>query len=107
MLEVDVTLQRGEFRLAAAFDAPTPGVIALFGRSGCGKTSLVNLIAGLARGGAGRIALDGETWLDTRAGVAVSAERRGAAVVFQDGRLFPHYSVLGNLRHALRHAGIR
>ena len=107
MLEVDVTLQRGDFHLAAGFAAPTPGVIALFGRSGCGKTSLVNLIAGLSAGGTGRIALDGETWLDTRAGVAVPAERRGAGVVFQDGRLFPHYSVLGNLRYGMQRARAR
>ena len=102
MLEVDLTLQRGAFRLAASFSAPTPGVTALFGRSGCGKTTLVNLIAGLIRDGEGRIALDGEHWLDSARGVRVPAEQRRIGYVFQDARLFPHYSVRGNLLYGAR-----
>jgi molybdate transport system ATP-binding protein len=97
MLEVDVRLRRGDFTLDAGFNAPTPGVTALFGRSGCGKSTLVNLIAGLLNKGEGRIALDGESWLDSRAGVRVPAEKRGVGCVFQEARLFPHYSVRGNL----------
>ena len=97
MLEVDLSLQRQDFRLQAAFEAPTPGVIALFGRSGCGKTTLVNLIAGLIGQGTGRIHLDGETWLDSAQRLRVPAERRRIGYVFQDARLFPHYSVRGNL----------
>ncbi|MDR2215685.1 MAG: molybdenum ABC transporter ATP-binding protein [Nevskiaceae bacterium] len=104
MLEVNVSLRRGAFDLQASFSAPTPGVTALFGRSGCGKTTLVNLIAGLAREGQGRIALDEEVWLDSNAGVRVSAERRGVGCVFQDARLFPHYSVRGNLLYGARDA---
>ncbi|MFO1504271.1 MAG: molybdenum ABC transporter ATP-binding protein [Steroidobacteraceae bacterium] len=96
MLEVAVKLQRGAFRLDARFDAPTPGVTALFGRSGCGKTTLVNLIAGLIPG-QGRICLDDECWLDSERGIRVPAERRRIGYVFQDARLFPHYSVRGNL----------
>jgi molybdate transport system ATP-binding protein len=99
MLDVNVRLRRGAFELQATFNAPTPGVTALFGRSGCGKTTLVNLIAGLARDGQGRIALDGQPWLDTAAGVRVPSEKRGIGYVFQDARLFPHYSVRGNLQY--------
>ncbi len=55
MLSVDIRLQRGAFRLNAQFNAPAPGVTALFGRSGCGKTTLVNLLAGLIREGEGRL----------------------------------------------------
>lgn len=99
MLEVDVSLQRGSFHLQAAFTAPTPGVTALFGRSGCGKTTLVNLIAGLIRDGAGSIALDGEYWLDSARQRRVAAEHRRIGYVFQDARLFPHYSVRGNLMY--------
>ncbi|MBK9250708.1 MAG: molybdenum ABC transporter ATP-binding protein [Proteobacteria bacterium] len=97
MLQIDVSLQRRGFRLEARFDAPTPGVIALFGRSGCGKSTLVNLVAGLIGNGAGRIALDGECWLDSSSGIRVAAERRRIGYVFQEARLFPHYSVRGNL----------
>jgi molybdate transport system ATP-binding protein len=97
MLEVAVTLQRKHFRLDAQFKAPTPGVTALFGRSGCGKTTLVNLIAGLLVNGEGRVCLDDECWLDTSMRIRVAAERRRIGYVFQDARLFPHYTVRGNL----------
>ena len=97
MLEVDVSARRGTFQLETAFVAPTPGVTALFGRSGCGKTTLVNLIAGLSGEGTGRIALDGECWLDSKDGLRIPAEQRRIGYVFQDARLFPHYSVRGNV----------
>lgn len=97
MLEVDVSLRRGGFHLQARFSAPTPGVTALFGRSGCGKTTAVNLIAGLIRDGSGSIALDGEYWLDSARQQRVAAEHRRIGYVFQDARLFPHYTVRGNL----------
>ncbi len=97
MLDVDIQFTRGTFRLAAKFSATTPGVIALFGRSGCGKTTLVNLLAGLIDAATGRIELDGETWFDSARGIKVQAEHRRIGYVFQDARLFPHYTVRGNL----------
>jgi molybdate transport system ATP-binding protein len=99
MLSVDLQFARGSFALSARFDAPTPGVTALFGRSGCGKTSLVNLIAGLLRPAGGRIALDDAVWFDHGRGIDVPAHQRRIGYVFQDARLFPHYSVRGNLRY--------
>jgi molybdate transport system ATP-binding protein len=97
MLHVDVNLRRGVFELRTRFDAPTPGVTALFGRSGCGKSTVVNLLAGLIRGGNGRIALDDDVWFDSAGGIHVPPERRRVGYVFQDARLFPHYTVRGNL----------
>jgi molybdate transport system ATP-binding protein len=97
MLDVSIQQRRGDFVLDAAFRAPTPGVVALFGRSGCGKTTLVSVIAGLLGAAQGHVRLDGDSWLDTAQGVDVAAERRRAGYVFQDARLFPHYSVRGNL----------
>ena len=105
MLQVDVGVTRGEFRLAADFQAATPGVIALFGRSGCGKTTLVNLIAGLIPAGRGHIALDDEVWFDAARGIDVPAEHRRIGYVFQDARLFPHYSVRGNLLYGAPRGG--
>ena len=97
MLQVDIKLRRGEFALDAQFTAPTPGVTALFGRSGCGKTTLVNLLAGLITDGRGRLAIDDEVWFDSARGICMPAQRRRIGYVFQDARLFPHYTVRGNL----------
>ncbi|MCC7462532.1 MAG: molybdenum ABC transporter ATP-binding protein [Gammaproteobacteria bacterium] len=104
MLAVSVRRRQGEFRLDVAFEAPTPGVIALFGRSGCGKTTVVDLIAGLRRADSGRIEIDGAVLLDTARGIAIPAERRRVGYVFQDGRLFPHLDVRGNLAYGQRRA---
>jgi len=104
MLEVSVLKQRAAFSLSASFAAPTPGVIALFGRSGSGKTTLVNLISGLLPPDSGHIRLDETVLTDTRAGVAVPAEQRRIGYVFQEPRLFPHMTVAGNLRYGERRA---
>ncbi len=95
-LEVDVDHRRGAFRLQARFTA-APGLTALFGRSGSGKTSLVNIVGGLIRPDRGRVAIDGQPLVDTDRGVFVPAHRRRIGYVFQDSRLFPHLSVRRNL----------
>jgi molybdate transport system ATP-binding protein len=104
MLDVSVLKQRAGFSLSADFAAPTPGVIALFGRSGSGKTTLVNLISGLLLPDSGHIRLDDTVLTDTRANVAVPVERRRIGYVFQEPRLFPHLTVAGNLRYGERRA---
>src|SRR5580700_11327430 len=96
MLSVSITHRLGGFTLDAAFDTEG-GLTALFGRSGAGKTSLVNAIAGLYRPERGRIAVDGEVLTDTAAGIFIPAHRRRVGYVFQEGRLFPHLSVRQNL----------
>ena len=96
MLEVAVEKKLGVFTLNALFSGES-GVTALFGASGAGKTSLVNMIAGLVRPDRGRIALDGETLFDDAARVNVPAWRRRIGYVFQEGRLFPHLTVRHNL----------
>jgi molybdate transport system ATP-binding protein len=96
MLSVRITHRQGEFTLDAAFDAEV-GLTALFGRSGAGKTSLVNAIAGLIRPQRGRIALDGDVLTDTEARIFVPPHRRHVGYVFQEGRLFPHLNVRQNL----------
>ncbi len=95
-LEVDVEHTRGNFHLAARF-AAQPGVTALFGRSGAGKSSLVDIVAGLVKPQRGRIVIDGETLVDTEKGVFVPRHRRRVGYVFQDSRLFPHLNVRQNL----------
>lgn len=95
-LEVDVAHTQGAFRLEARFEAGD-GLTALFGRSGAGKTTLIQIIAGLTRPGRGRIVADGRVLLDTARGIAIPRHRRRIGYVFQESRLFPHLSVRRNL----------
>ncbi len=98
MLVVEVEKQLGEFRLSILF-AGESGVTALFGPSGAGKTSLVNMIAGLVKPDSGRIVLDDDVLFDDAARIDVPAWRRRIGYVFQEGRLFPHLSVQHNLTY--------
>ena len=101
MLRVDVDKQLGEFSLSASF-ASEGRVTGLFGASGAGKTSLVNMIAGLLRPDRGTIAIDGDVIDDTAAGIHVPTWRRRIGYVFQDARLFPHLTVAQNLDYGRR-----
>jgi molybdate transport system ATP-binding protein len=105
MLRVDVQKQLGEFQLAAAF-ASEGRVTGLFGASGAGKTSLINMIAGLLPPDRGTIAIDDETLDDTTKGIHVPAWRRRIGYVFQDARLFPHLNVAQNLDYGRRMNGV-
>lgn len=103
-VEVELRHSFGNFTLDVAFRIERAGVTALFGPSGAGKTSIVNVIAGLLRPQEGRIVINGRVVLDTKAGVFVRARARRAGYVFQDARLFPHMSVADNLRFGWRRA---
>jgi molybdate transport system ATP-binding protein len=102
MLRVQVHKRRGEFSLEVDFRAPVPGVTALFGRSGCGKSTVISLIAGLLSPDTGRIQIGDEVLVDTERGFELDARHRRIGVVFQDARLFPHLSVLGNLQYGAK-----
>src|SRR5258707_2695733 len=101
MLRVDVEKQLGEFSLQASFESEGR-VTGLFGASGAGKSSLINMIAGLLRPDRGTIVIDGETVDDTAAGIHVPTYRRRIGYVFQDARLFPHLNVAQNLDYGRR-----
>lgn len=92
----------GAFSLAVDFQLASPGVTALFGPSGAGKTTILHAIAGLLRPQQGKITLDNEIMLDTERGVALQARKRRIGVVFQDARLFPHLTVKNNLLYGWR-----
>ena len=104
MLAVTIAKRRGSFDLDVAFQAPTPGIVALFGRSGSGKTTAVEVLAGLLAPDSGDVRLEELVLVDTAAGYALPAERRRIGYVFQDARLFPHLSVRGNLGYGLKRA---
>lgn len=101
MLRVDITKQLGEFSLEASFESQGR-VTGLFGASGAGKTSLVNIIAGLLRPDRGVIAIDGDVLDDTAARIHVPPHQRRIGYVFQDARLFPHLDVRQNLDYGRR-----
>lgn len=90
--------QLGEAMIAAEFVADG-GLTALFGPSGVGKTSLLNMVAGLLRPDRGRIVVAGEVLFDSALGIDLSVQERRAGYVFQDGRLFPHLRVRDNLTY--------
>jgi molybdate transport system ATP-binding protein len=106
MFSVELYKRRGAFQLDAKFSAPTPGVVALFGRSGSGKSTLVHIVAGLLDADAGRVVIDDRVLLDSAAGIHVPPQRRRIGVVFQDARLFPHLSVAGNLNYGRKRAAL-
>jgi len=101
MLRVDIEKRLGEFTLQAAFESEGR-VTGLFGASGSGKTSLVNMIAGLLVPDRGSIMIDGETVDDVEKRVHVPVHRRRVGYVFQDARLFPHLDVRQNLDYGRR-----
>src|SRR5271169_2684869 len=96
MLTVHVEKKLGAFVVNASF-ASESGASGFFGPSGAGKTSIVNMIAGLLKPDRGRIVLDDEVLFDDAARIAVPAWRRRIGYVFQEGRLFPHLSIRHNL----------
>jgi len=105
MLFVDAEKRLGDFSLAVRVEAKS-GVTALFGPSGAGKTTLVNMIAGLLTPDRGRIVLADSVLFDSAAGINVPAHRRRIGYVFQEGRLFPHLTVARNLDYGRRMSGL-
>lgn len=100
--DLEVSCRLGDTTIASRFSAPA-GLTALFGPSGAGKTSILNMVAGLLTPDAGKIVVGGDILFD--AGIGFDAgvrpnllpEQRRAGYVFQDGRLFPHKRVRDNL----------
>ncbi len=103
-LTVEARHQLGNFALDAAFTSDG-GVTALFGRSGSGKTSLINIIAGLLKPQSGRVVLDGDVIADSERRIFTPVHRRRFGYVFQEARLFPHLSVGHNLAYGRWFAG--
>jgi len=105
MIDVDVSGRLGAFRVDVAFQAEAP-VVGLFGRSGSGKTSLVNMLAGIVRPERGHIVVNGQTLFDANQGIDVAPEHRRLGYVFQDDLLFPHLNVEANLLYGFRRSPV-
>jgi molybdate transport system ATP-binding protein len=102
MLSIDVERRQGDFLITAKFRQTQIGVTALFGPSGAGKTSIVNMVAGLTKPDRGNIRINGITVFDSDKGIDLRPEKRRIGYVFQDGRLFPHLSVRSNLKYGMK-----
>lgn len=99
--EVRVERRLGDTTIRTDF-ASEGGLTALFGPSGAGKTSILNMVAGLLRPDAGRIAVGGSVLFDSAADIDIPARHRRSGYIFQDGRLFPHRRVRDNLLYGRR-----
>ncbi len=104
MLHIQFRKQQGDFKLDVDIHTDSTGITALLGRSGCGKSTTINLIAGLLKPDSGRLQLGDTMLFDSVAGINVPSEQRRIGYVFQEARLFPHYTVAGNLRYGLQRA---
>ena len=101
--EIDVSRRLGDVTIALRLSAGS-GLTALFGPSGAGKTSVLNMVAGLLRPDSGHIRMEGDLLFDAARGIDVPPDRRRAGYVFQDGRLFPHMRVRANLLYGAKRA---
>jgi molybdate transport system ATP-binding protein len=93
--------EKGVVTIEAKF-ASEARILALFGKSGSGKSTIVNVIAGIVRADHGRATIDGETLFDVARGLHVPIAKRGVGYVFQDALLFPHLSVRKNLLYGAK-----
>ena len=97
MLSVNITKVFGSFRLETRFEVEEGSITAIFGKSGAGKTSTINAIAGLTRPDVGVIQIGNTTLFDQNLRINLPIYKRQIGYVFQDDRLFPHMTVRNNL----------
>lgn len=98
MLTIDIHLQRKDFQLRIHEQLGLTGVTGIMGPSGCGKTTLLRCLAGLEKAENSHICFTGQQWQSAQ--IFLPPEQRRIGYIFQDGRLFPHLSVQGNLGFA-------
>ncbi len=101
LINIDIQRKKGNFSVAAKIKT-NGGLTAFFGRSGSGKTSIINMIAGLDTPDAGMIVINDFVLFDFKSKINVAPEKRKIGYIFQDGRLFPHLNVRSNLLYARR-----
>lgn len=103
MITLSFTINHAPFVLSLDETIPSSGITAVFGRSGAGKTSLINAISGLVTPESGTISVGDKVLFDSATGINLPPEHRRIGYVFQEARLFPHMTVERNLKYGQRH----
>lgn len=101
LTDINVELGKKHILKNVSLEVKTGQLISLLGSSGCGKSTLLKTVAGIIEPSSGDVIIDGKSVL------GVPVHRRGAVIVFQDLRLFPHMSVAENVEFALKMSGIK
>jgi molybdate transport system ATP-binding protein len=104
-LDARVAVTLGSFSLDASLTVQRGEIVVLLGPNGSGKTTCLDLLAGLRRPDRGRIELDGTVLYDAERGIDLAPEERRVGLVFQDFALFPHATVRGNVAYGPRARG--
>ena len=104
-MRVRLEQRQGNCFIDVDFQNDESGITALFGPSGAGKTSIVNMVAGLMKPARGSIHIRGRCLFDSERGINLPPEKRNVGYVFQEGFLFPHLSIKGNLLYGRRRGG--
>jgi molybdate transport system ATP-binding protein len=102
MLEIDIHKKLRDFELEVELSIADGEILMLVGDNGCGKTTLLNLVAGLISPDSGKISLGGRAIFDSAMKIEVAPEARNIGYVFQSYALFPHMSVYDNVAFGLR-----
>ncbi|MDN3615801.1 molybdenum ABC transporter ATP-binding protein ModC [Vibrio gallaecicus] len=92
----------GETEFDIDIELPSTGITAIFGRSGAGKTSLINVISGLKKPDSGLIDIAGHRVFDSEKSINLPIHKRNVGYVFQESRLFPHMKVEANLKYGIK-----
>lgn len=101
LTDINVELGKKHILKNVSLEVKTGQLISLLGSSGCGKSTLLKTVAGIIEPSSGDVLIDGKSVL------GVPVHRRGAVIVFQDLRLFPHMTVAENVEFALKMSGIK
>lgn len=101
LTDINVELGKKHILKKVSLEVKTGQLISLLGSSGCGKSTLLKTVAGIIEPYSGDVLIDGKSVL------GVPVHRRGAVIVFQDLRLFPHMTVAENVEFALKMSGMK
>jgi molybdate transport system ATP-binding protein len=102
MLEIDIKSPMRDFELDVSLKVEEGEILMLMGENGCGKTTILNAVAGLLTPQKGEIVLDGRILFDSENRINLPPDERNVGYVFQNYALFPHMSIYDNVAFGLR-----